>query len=274
MSLSDSADDHDNDVEDGSSVSDRTDMDEDDEDVGRNEILDDVNDDEEAEEEENDGRENDDDEHDSEIGDTTNGNRNDEDHGNSEGEDEQDAMSTSKRQLNEADDGGSTKSAPSDTAISTDKASETVLEPPTSSKADSQSSKASAPKDSTSKSRGKQSGKEESGEKKKPAAGQVGVKRPRTKQQHIVTNRKGRTPSIAGLTIPFRTVKKAMKLDPDIPIVQNEAAILTTLAAELYVMVKIVNVLWNLILTDTLTTSCSILLSRILCILSLWNTAF
>ena len=77
-------------------------------------------------------------------------------------------------------------------------------------------------------------GRDASGTKKAATAGQVGVKRPRTKP-HIVTNRKGRTPSIAGLTIPFRTVKKAMKLDPDIPIVQNEAAILTTLAAELYV---------------------------------------
>lgn len=46
------------------------------------------------------------------------------------------------------------------------------------------------------------------------------------------SGRKGRTPSVAGLTIPFRTVKKAMKLDPDIPIVQNEAAIMTTIAAE------------------------------------------
>lgn len=48
------------------------------------------------------------------------------------------------------------------------------------------------------------------------------------------TGRKGRTPSVAGLTIPFRTVKKAMKLDPDTPIVQNEAAIMTTIAAELF----------------------------------------
>ena len=44
----------------------------------------------------------------------------------------------------------------------------------------------------------------------------------------------GRAPSVAGLTIPFRTVKKAMKLDPDIPIVQNEAAIMTTFAVELF----------------------------------------
>lgn len=48
------------------------------------------------------------------------------------------------------------------------------------------------------------------------------------------SGRKGRTPSVAGLTIPFRTVKKAMKLDPDTPIVQNEAAIMTTIAAELF----------------------------------------
>jgi histone H3/H4 len=46
--------------------------------------------------------------------------------------------------------------------------------------------------------------------------------------------KRGRAPSVAGLTIPFRTIKKAMKLDPDIPIVQNEAAIMTTLAAELF----------------------------------------
>jgi histone H3/H4 len=46
--------------------------------------------------------------------------------------------------------------------------------------------------------------------------------------------KKGRSPSVAGLTIPFRTVKKAMKLDPDIPIVQNEAAIMTTIAAEAF----------------------------------------
>lgn len=47
-------------------------------------------------------------------------------------------------------------------------------------------------------------------------------------------SRKGRAPAVRGLTIPFRTVKKAMKLDPDIPIVQNEAAIMTTLASELF----------------------------------------
>jgi histone H3/H4 len=47
-------------------------------------------------------------------------------------------------------------------------------------------------------------------------------------------SRKGRAPAVSGLTIPFRTVKKAMKLDPDIPIVQNEAAIMTTLASELF----------------------------------------
>jgi histone H3/H4 len=43
-----------------------------------------------------------------------------------------------------------------------------------------------------------------------------------------------RTPSVRGLTIPFRTIKKSMKLDPDIPIVQNEAAIMATVAVELF----------------------------------------
>ena len=46
--------------------------------------------------------------------------------------------------------------------------------------------------------------------------------------------KKGRTPSVQGLAIPFRTIKKSMKLDPDIPIVQNEAAIMTTMAVELF----------------------------------------
>lgn len=46
--------------------------------------------------------------------------------------------------------------------------------------------------------------------------------------------KKGRAPSVAGLTIPFRTVKKAMKLEPETPIVQNEAAIMTTFAVELF----------------------------------------
>jgi len=46
--------------------------------------------------------------------------------------------------------------------------------------------------------------------------------------------KKGRTPSVKGLTIPFRTVKKAMKLEPETPIVQNEAAIMTTFAVELF----------------------------------------
>ena len=39
---------------------------------------------------------------------------------------------------------------------------------------------------------------------------------------------------VRDLTIPFRTVKKAMKLDPDIPIVQNEAAIMATIATEAF----------------------------------------
>ena len=66
--------------------------------------------------------------------------------------------------------------------------------------------------------------------KSTPASG----KRTKRKSSLGSSAKKGRTPSVAGLTIPFRTVKKAMKLDPDIPIVQNEAAIMTTVAAELF----------------------------------------
>jgi histone H3/H4 len=61
-----------------------------------------------------------------------------------------------------------------------------------------------------------------------------GKRSPRRSSVTGSSAKKGRTPSVAGLTIPFRTVKKAMKLDPDIPIVQNEAAIMTTVAAELF----------------------------------------
>lgn len=62
----------------------------------------------------------------------------------------------------------------------------------------------------------------------------VAPKKKRGKPQIPASARKGRAPAVKGLNIPFRTVKKAMKLDPDIPIVQNEAAIMTTLAAELF----------------------------------------
>lgn len=48
-------------------------------------------------------------------------------------------------------------------------------------------------------------------------------------------SRKGRTPAVRGLTIPFRAIKRTMKMDPDIGTVQNEAAIMTTLAAELFI---------------------------------------
>ena len=46
--------------------------------------------------------------------------------------------------------------------------------------------------------------------------------------------KKSRSPAVKGLTIPFRNVKRTMKLDPDIATVQQEAAILTTLASELF----------------------------------------
>lgn len=64
----------------------------------------------------------------------------------------------------------------------------------------------------------------------------AGNSSPQKLKQKVVqpSVRRGRAPAVKGLTIPFRTVKKAMKLDPDIPIVQNEAAIMTTMAAELF----------------------------------------
>jgi histone H3/H4 len=58
-----------------------------------------------------------------------------------------------------------------------------------------------------------------------------GLKGPRGRKNSGVG---GRAPSVRGLTIPFRTIKKSMKLDPDIPIVQNEAAIMATVAVELF----------------------------------------
>lgn len=44
-----------------------------------------------------------------------------------------------------------------------------------------------------------------------------------------------RQPAAKGLTIPFRTIKRIMKIDVDIGIIQNDAAILTTAALELFV---------------------------------------
>ncbi|GKY92399.1 hypothetical protein MPSEU_000210700 [Mayamaea pseudoterrestris] len=49
--------------------------------------------------------------------------------------------------------------------------------------------------------------------------------KPNKAAQTLSGNKKGRAPSVSGLSIPFRTIKKAMKLDPDTPIVQNEAAV-------------------------------------------------
>lgn len=63
-----------------------------------------------------------------------------------------------------------------------------------------------------------------------------GTSSPKPKGSKAVasSSKRGRSPSVKGLTIPFRTVKKAMKVDPDTPIVQNEAAVMTTIAAELF----------------------------------------
>ena len=47
-------------------------------------------------------------------------------------------------------------------------------------------------------------------------------------------------PSVKDLGIPFRAIKRIMKIDPDIATVQNEAAMVTTFALELFIK-KIVN---------------------------------
>ena len=47
-------------------------------------------------------------------------------------------------------------------------------------------------------------------------------------------------PSFKDLGIPFRAIKRIMKIDPDIATVQNEAAMVTTYALELFIK-KIVN---------------------------------
>lgn len=47
-------------------------------------------------------------------------------------------------------------------------------------------------------------------------------------------------PSVKDLGIPFRAIKRIMKIDPDIGTVQNEAAMVTTFALDLFIK-KIVN---------------------------------
>lgn len=64
--------------------------------------------------------------------------------------------------------------------------------------------------------------------------GSVASKNPTKKKKSPPKGKKSRSPAVKGLTIPFRNVKRTMKLDPDIGTVQQEAAILTTLAAELF----------------------------------------
>ncbi|KAL7524356.1 hypothetical protein ACHAWF_000917 [Thalassiosira exigua] len=46
---------------------------------------------------------------------------------------------------------------------------------------------------------------------------------------------KSRQPIAKGLTIPYRTVKRIMKNHPDIGIIQNDAAIIATVACELFI---------------------------------------
>mmetsp|Transcript_8198 Transcript_8198/g.17459 ORF Transcript_8198/g.17459 Transcript_8198/m.17459 type:complete len:260 (-) Transcript_8198:160-939(-) len=55
-----------------------------------------------------------------------------------------------------------------------------------------------------------------------------------SKRHNFGVGRQSRTPAVPCLTIPFRQVKRTMKLDPDIGTVQNEAAMVATLATELF----------------------------------------
>ena len=74
---------------------------------------------------------------------------------------------------------------------------------------------------------------EEEEEATTPAAGKKRKRQPPPAPPSVP--RKGRTPAVQGLTIPFRAIKRTMKIDPIIGTVQNEAAIVTTMAAELFV---------------------------------------
>lgn len=56
-----------------------------------------------------------------------------------------------------------------------------------------------------------------------------------SKKETQSSNKKARSAASTGLEIPFRTVKKAMKLDPQfVDIIQTEAAVMATQAAELF----------------------------------------
>lgn len=44
-----------------------------------------------------------------------------------------------------------------------------------------------------------------------------------------------RQPAVRELTLPYRSIKRTMKLDPSVGIVQNDAAILVTYATELFI---------------------------------------
>ena len=55
------------------------------------------------------------------------------------------------------------------------------------------------------------------------------------KRKRDSTKKDGGVPSIKDLFIPCRATKRIMKLDPDIATVQNEAAVVTTYALELFI---------------------------------------
>ena len=74
---------------------------------------------------------------------------------------------------------------------------------------------------------------EDEGSIKSSATDNTATKKPSPKQPTKPPTPK-RVASVADLWIPFRTIKKAMKLEPDVPLVQNEAAIMATVATELF----------------------------------------
>ena len=60
-------------------------------------------------------------------------------------------------------------------------------------------------------------------------------KKRKRKQSSPKKQKSGETPSIKDLGIPFRAIKRIMKIDKDIGTVQNEAAMIATYAVELFV---------------------------------------
>ena len=61
------------------------------------------------------------------------------------------------------------------------------------------------------------------------------AKQPPTKKKKTNSEKKKARKACEGLTIPFRTIKRIMKSDPSVGIIQNDAAIVVTAALEHFV---------------------------------------